>query len=119
MSDGWSWWVSLKERWFARRLVKRLLKSYASVRASRPELSRNDLYREVLLHCGAVSPDDVNRWLEDAEDSVDDWTAPGRAGLGLREVAHFLVVSRYRDQGRPGALVSFGAIVNALVPEHL
>jgi hypothetical protein len=119
MSDGWSWWVSLKERWFARRLVKRLLKSYASVRASRPDLTGAELYCEVLVHSGAVQAADASRWLEDAEESVDEWTAPGRARLGLREVAHFLVVSRYREQGRPGALVSFGAIVNALVPEHL
>jgi hypothetical protein len=118
-AGGGSWWVSVKERWFARRLVKRLLESYAAVHASRPELAGVELYREVLLHSGAVDPAGVDRWLDDAEESVDEWTAPGRTGLGLREVAHFLVVSRYRDEGRPGAIVSFRAIVNALVAEHL
>ena len=73
----------------------------------------------MLLHSGAVDATQVNRWLADAEDSVDEWTAPGRAELGLREVAHFLVMSRYQDKGKPGAVVSFGAIVNALIPEHL
>ena len=111
--------LSLRERLFARRIVKRLMRSYAAVAESRPELSGTALYREVLLHSRSVEPSQVNRWLIDAEDSVDNWTAPGRDGLGLREVAHFLVMSRYRDEGKPGATISFGAVVNALVPEHL
>jgi hypothetical protein len=111
--------VSLRERLFARRIVKRLLKSHAAVRADKPQLYGTALYREVLLHSGAVDAIHVNRWLVDAEDSVDEWTAPGRSGLGLREVAHFLVMSRYRDKGKPGATVSFGAIVKALIPENL
>jgi hypothetical protein len=113
------WFVSLRERLFARRIVKRLLRSHAAVRASKPDLSGSALYREVLLHSGAVDPTHVNRWLVDAEDSIDEWTAPGRQELGLREVAHFLVMSRYQDKGMPGARISFGAIVNALIPEHL
>jgi hypothetical protein len=114
-----SWIVSLRERWFARRIIKRLLKSHAVVSASKPALSGAALYREVLVHSGAVDATQVNRWLVDAEDSIDEWTAPGRHGLGLREVAHFVVMSRYRDKGKPGSMVSFGSIVNHLVPEHL
>lgn len=113
------WLQSVRERLFARRIVKRLLKSHAAVRARKPDLSGTALYREVLVHSGAVDPASVGRWLVDAEDSVDEWTAPGRQGLGLREVAHFLVMSRYQDKGKPGAIVSFGAIVNRLIPEHL
>lgn len=113
------WLVSLRERLFARRIVKRLLNSHAAVHAARPELAGTALYREVLLHSGAVGAADVKRWLSDAEDSIDEWTAPGRNELGLREVAHFLVMSRYRDKGKPGATISFGAIVNALIPENL
>jgi hypothetical protein len=116
---AYGWLTSLRERLFARRIVKRLLKSYGEVRGNKPELKGTDLYREVLVHSGAVGPDEVNRWLDDAEDSVDQWTAPGRAALGLREVAHFLVVSRYHDQGRPGSVVSFASIVNAMIPAHL
>ena len=114
-----AWLVSIRERLFARRVVKQLLRSHAAVRATRPDLSGTALYREVLLHSGAVDAADVNRWLVDAEDSVDAWTAPGRQELGLREVAHFLVMSRYRDKGKPGARISFGAVVNALIPENL
>ena len=108
-----------RERLFASRLVKRLLRSHAAVRASQPDLSGTALYREVLLHSGTVEPAQVNRWLSDAEDSVDEWTAPGRKGLGLREVAHFLVMSHHQAKGRPGARISFGALVNSLVPEEL
>jgi hypothetical protein len=111
--------VSLRERLFARRIVKRLLKSHAAIRATKPDLSGRALYREVLLHSGSVDETQVNSWLVDAEGSVDEWTAPGRHGLGLREVAHFLVMSRYRDKGQPGARVSFGAIVKRLIPENL
>jgi hypothetical protein len=113
------WLISLQERMFARRIIKSLLKSYAQVHGSKPELTGTDLYREVLVHSGAVGADDVNRWLDDAEESVDEWTAPGRAELGLREVAHFLVVSRHRAKGHAGSLVSFASIVNAMVPAHL
>lgn len=113
------WFLSLRERLFARRIVKRLLKSHAAVRARKPDLSGSALYREVLLHSGTVEPTQVSRWLVDAEDSVDEWTAPGRHELGLREVAHFLVMSRYQDKGKPGATISFGAIVNSLIPENL
>ena len=113
------WFVSLRERLFARRIVKRLLKSHAAVRASKPDLSGPELYREVLLHSGAVDPAHVSRWLVDAEDSVDEWTAPGRHELGLREVAHFLVMSRHQDKGNPGSMVSFSAIVKELLPDHL
>jgi hypothetical protein len=113
------WFVSLREQLFARRIVKDLLKSHAVVRARQPQLVGPALYREVLLHSGAVDATQVNHWLVDAEDSVDQWTAPGRHELGLREVAHFLVMSSYRDKGKPGATISFGAIVNSLIPEHL
>ena len=61
-----------RERLFASRLVKRLLKSPAAVRATKPALSGSELYREVLVHSGAVEPSQVNRWLADAEDSVDE-----------------------------------------------
>ena len=114
-----SWLVSLRERLFARRLVKRLLKSHAAIRANKPDLSGMALYREVLLHSGSVDAAQVSTWLVDAEDSVDEWTAPGRKGLGLREVAHFLVMSRYLAKGKPGAVVSFGDIVKRLIPENL
>ena len=116
---AFGWFVSLGERWFARRIVKQLLKSHAAVRASNPDLAGTALYREVLVHSGAVDPAQVNRWLLDAEDSVDEWTAGGRSELGLREVAHFLVMSRYQDEGKSGATVSFRSIVNALIPKHL
>lgn len=118
---GWrpSWLASLRARLFARRTLKHLLRSYEAVRARRPDLSGNALYGEVLVESGAVSADDIGRWLRDAEDSMDEWTAPGRDELRLREVAHFLVVWRYRKQGHVGAAVSFAAIVDAMIPAHL
>jgi hypothetical protein len=85
------------------------------VRAARPHLSREDLYREALLHSGLVTPSEIDEVMRLAEDSVDAWTAPGRNGLRLRELAHFLVVSKHLERGHAGSLVSFGAIVSAMV----
>ena len=116
---AFGWLVSLRERRFARRIVKRLLNSHAAVRTSKPELTGTALYREVLLHSGSLEASRIDGWLDEAEDSVDQWTAGARSGLGLREVAHFLVMSCYRDEGNPGSRISFSAVVNALIPKHL
>lgn len=117
-SDRWSWLTSLRERRFARRLVKQLLTSHAAVRTAQPELTGEPLYRAVLLHSHTVDPEKVDEVLRDAEESVDAWTAGGRARLGFREVAHFVVMLRHRSEGHAGSLVSFRAIVNSLIPER-
>lgn len=109
----------IKEKHFAKRLIKHLLKSYSAVNVNNLELSGKSLYREVLLHSQQVDPSLVDQILQQAESSIDDWTAPGRNGLGFREVVHFFVLKQYRDTGREGSVVSFGGIVNSLIPAHL
>jgi hypothetical protein len=111
--------LAIKERRFAKRVTKRLLQSYSAVSAEKPDLSNQALYREVLLHTQQVDPPDVGRVLKQAEDSVDAWTAYGREGLGLREVAHFFVMTQHQAAGHKGTVVSFGEIVNSLIPENL
>lgn len=111
--------LAIKEKRFSRRAIKRLLKSHSAVSAQNPDLSGKDLYREVLLHSQQVPPSVVDKILRQAEDSVDEWTAPGREGLGFREVVHFLVLSQYVAAGHVGTIVSFREMVDLLVPADI
>jgi len=111
--------LATREKLFARRAIKRLLKSHSTVSAEKPGLSGEALYREVLLHARQADPAQVDEILRQAEDSVDEWTAPGRNALGFREVVHFVVMLQYKATGHEGAVVSFGKIVNSLIPEEL
>lgn len=111
--------VAIRERHFAKRLIKRLLRSYRVVNSRSLELAGKQLYREVLLHTKHIDPSSVDHILWQAENSVDDWTAPGREGLGFRELVHFLIHTKYDDRGRNGSIVSFASLVNTLVPAHL
>ena len=111
--------LAFKEKRFAKRLVKRLLKSYSAVSVEKPELSGEVLYGKVLLHTQQVDPVRVDQILEQAEDSVDEWTARGRGELGFREVAHFFVMSQYQAAGHVGTVVSFKEIVDSLIPADL
>ena len=116
--EGWNP-AALRERWLAHRVAKRLLRSHAAVARAEPRLSGRDLYRAVLDRSGLVEPSRVEETLALAEDSVDEWTAPRREGLGLRELAHFVIMALHRSRGHVGAVVSFAAIVEALIPPEL
>ena len=114
-----SWYTSfvvMTERQYAKRWIKRLLKSYRAVERKGLDLTGKHLYREVLLHTRQVEPSRVDHILWQAEKSVDGWTAPGRDDLGFRELVHFMLHSRYR---RKGSVISFSGLVNSLVPAHL
>jgi hypothetical protein len=113
------WFPALRERRFARRFIRQLLRSYSHVHGANSDLRGRALYREVLLHSKVVGPTEVDQVLLDADNSVDEWTAPGREALGFREVAHFALVSRHRALGHAGALVSFAAIVTEMIPADL
>ena len=108
--------VAIREKRFAKRVVRQLLKSYSAVRARNPDLSGQPLYREVLLESGLVEPSQVDDVLWQAEDSIDEWTTHSSKELGFREVVHFVVLSRYQAAGNVGTVVSFKQIVYSLVP---
>lgn len=111
--------LNFKEKRFARHVAKRLLKSYAAVSGENFNLSGKALYREVLLHTQQVQPSHVDQILCQAEESIDEWTAPGRRRLGFREVVHFFVMFKHIEAGYKGSVVSFGEIVDALIPANL
>lgn len=111
--------LTIKERHFAKRVIRHLLNSYAAVSVEKLDLSGKALYREVLLHTQQVEPSRVDQILQQAEESIDEWTAPGRSGLGFREVVHFFVMLKHIEAGHKGTVVSFGEIVDTLIPAHL
>jgi hypothetical protein len=110
---------AIKEKRLATKITRLALRSYRTVHAEKPELSGKGLYREVLLHTQRVDPSKVDEMLDQAEDSVDEWTAPDRDGMGLREVVHFFVMSEFLKAGHGGAVISIGEIVNSLIPGDL
>ncbi|MCK5326097.1 MAG: hypothetical protein KAJ57_08810 [Woeseiaceae bacterium] len=111
--------LAIKEKRFAKRVVKRLLKSHSIISAEKTALSGEALYREVLLHSQLVDPSLVDQVLWQAEDSVDEWTTHAEQELGFRQVVHFVVLSQYRAAGHTGTVVSFREIVYSLIPADL
>jgi hypothetical protein len=111
--------LAIRETRFAKRIVRQLLKSQSAISAENPELSGEALYREVLVHTGLVDSSNVDELLWQAEDSMDEWTTHSKKGLGLRQVAHFVVVSEYRAAGNLGTVVSFKNIVYSLISADL
>jgi len=109
----------VRERRFAKRIVKRLLKSHKAISAGNPNLAGSALYKEILLHSKLVPADDINKVLSESEDSADAWTSEAKDRLHFRQVVHFLVMLLHEAGGNEGAVVSFREIVYSLVPENL
>ena len=108
-----------RETRFAKRVVKRLLKSHSAISAGNPDLAGNALYKEILLHSKLVPADDIDNVLSQSEDSADAWTSEAKDRLHFRQVVHFLVMSLHEAAGSEGAVVSFREIVYSRVPEDL
>ena len=111
--------LAIKERWFAKRIVRKLLKSHAVVSADKPDLAGTALYRQVLLHSQQVDPSLVDEILQQAQDSADIWTTSSMDVRGFRQIVHYLVVSQYQASGNVGAVVSFRDIVYSLIPAEM
>ena len=111
--------LAIREKRFAKGIVRKLLKSYSAVSASNPGLSGEPLYREVLLHTDLVDPSQVDEILWQAEDSIDEWTTDSSKRLGLRQVAHFVVYSQYLAAGNLGTVISFKDVVYSMIPADL
>lgn len=111
--------LATKERRFVKQAIKQLLRAHSTVAAKQPELEGKALYKEILLHTGQIDEKHVDKMLQQAEGSIDEWTAPGRTELGFREVVHYFVFSRYVAAGNKGTIVSLRTIVDTLVPPHI
>jgi hypothetical protein len=111
--------LAFKEKRFAKRIAKDLLKSHSVVSGEKRDLSGEALYREVLLHSQEVDPSGADRILAQVEDSVDLWTTGTTTKLTFRQVVHFVVMLQYRTAGNSGAVVSFRDIVYSIIPADL
>ena len=111
--------LAYKETRFAKKVVRKLLKSHSAVSARNTDLSRVSLYREALLHSNLINPTQVDTVLSQAEDSIDLWTTHSGTRLGFREVVHFVVSSQYHAAGNLGTVVSFKNIVYSMVSDDL
>ena len=110
---------AIKEKRFAKRIAKDLLRSHSVVSAERPDLCGKALYREVLLQTQEVDPARADQILAQVEDSVDLWTTGTVKELTFRQVVHFVVMLQYREAGNSGAVVSFREIVCSMIPADL
>ena len=111
--------LAIREKRFAKRIAKELLKSHSVVSAARPDLCGTALYREVLLQSQEVDPSRVDQIFAQVEDSVDLWTTSIVKELTFHQIVHFVVMSQYREAGNSGAVVSFRDIVCSMIPADL
>ena len=110
---------AMKEKRFAKQAVKRLLKTRLATKAENPDLSARALYKEVLLRTRQVDESRADQILRQAEENMDEWTAPGRNELGFREVVHYFILSQYLAAGHRGTVVSLRKIVDVMVPADI
>jgi hypothetical protein len=111
--------LAYRQKQYAKRLVRQLLKSHAAIRARAPELTGASLYAEVLMHSRLVEPSRVGEMISQAEDSIDEWTTHKNKALGFREVVHFVLLSQFQGGSELGPVISFKNIVYSLVPADL
>jgi hypothetical protein len=82
--------LEFQERRFAKRHVKRLLRSNKRIAAKKPDLWERAPNREVLLDASEVDASIAERILVQEEDSIDLWTTHSVENLPFRQVVHFL-----------------------------
>jgi YHS domain-containing protein len=82
-----------RERRFARRVSRELLKLYWIVSASHPDLKGRDLYRKIVIARTRADPEAADTLIDQAEESFATW--PARRTLMFCDVVHFLAVSEF------------------------
>ena len=111
--------LAMREKRFAKRIARRLLKSHSIVTAGNPDLTGKALYKQILVHSKDIGASGVDQFMLEAGDSVDLWTTSSMKELGFRHIVHFLVMSKFKAAGHVGAVVSFREIVYSLIPSDL
>jgi len=91
--DVFSGLLPWRERRFARRIGRELLKLYRIVSASHPDLRGRRLYRTIVISHTRVDPESAEALLDQAEESFAAW--PTQRALKFRDVVHFIAVSEF------------------------
>jgi hypothetical protein len=108
-----------RERRFARRVSRDLLKLYRIISASQPGLRGPDLYRKVVMaytRADAASADTV---INQAEESFAAW--PVQRELKFCDVVHFIAVSEFLAShgNSPWIHANVGREVASQIPHNL
>jgi hypothetical protein len=82
-----------RERRFARRISRELLKLYWIVSGDHPNLRGRSLYRTIVISRTRVDPESAEDVLDQAEESFAAW--PTRRTLKFRDVVHFIAVTEF------------------------
>lgn len=91
--DIFSGLLPCRERRFARRIGRELLKLYRIVSARHPDLRGRGLYRTIVISHTRVDPESAEALLDQAEESFAAW--PTQRALKFRDVVHFIAVSEF------------------------
>jgi YHS domain-containing protein len=108
-----------RERRFARRVSRELLKLYRIVAASHPGLHGRDLYRKIVIARTRADPEAAEALIDQAEESFAAWPVP--RALTFCDVVHFIAVSEFlRSHGNsPWIHVNVGREVASQIPHNL
>jgi YHS domain-containing protein len=108
-----------RERRFARRVSRELLKLYRIVSAAQPDLRGRDLYRRIIIARSRADPAAADMLIDQAEESFAAWPVAREVKFG--DVVHFVVVSEYlASHGTsPWIQGNVGREVASEIPDHL
>jgi YHS domain-containing protein len=108
-----------RERRFARRVSRELLKLYRIVAAGHPGLHGRDLYRKIVIARTRADPEAAEALIDQAEESFAAWPVP--RALTFCDVVHLIAVSEFlRSHGNsPWIHVNVGHEVASQIPHNL
>jgi YHS domain-containing protein len=114
-----AWLERWRERRFAAKCSRELLRTYRRIATRNPQLARSDLYREVVRSRTGADAAFVDSVLDFAEQSFAQW--PVSRALSLRDIVHYLVVSEFVATHREIRWITadLKRVVRATIPSGL
>jgi YHS domain-containing protein len=108
-----------RERRFARRVSRELLKLHRSISASHPELRGRDLYRTIVMARTRGDAESAEALIDQAEESFANW--PVHRALRFGDVVHFIAVSEFLGVhgNSPWVHSNVGHEVSSEIPDNL
>jgi transposase len=112
--------IGWQEKQYAAKTSREMLKLYEKVAAARPGLTKQELYRHIVMARVGGTLAAADAVLARATESFATW--PVERALTFRDVVHYLAVSDYLATNAEAAewtRENLGRVVASLVPEHL
>ena len=108
-----------RERRFARRRARDILKAYHVVHALHPDLKGERLYVASLTSACGLEESEARTRVTRASRSFAMW--PAARAVRLRDVVEYVVVADYmaREPRPLGVLSNLGTVVSSIVPRNL